>query len=149
MATPRYRRVNIDGESYYKTQTRIAGAALLPGTFAVVNDDDEFVNTTAIAGRMFVIGAGEHQGLGILEANPAGNSAVGNYVEEGRTMAIRFPAGTYGNLDAVTVGTAGVGALAASNAVAVGYIDEPNELSITLTAPDFIMVRFRGTGLLA
>jgi hypothetical protein len=34
---PRYRRVNIDGQSLYKTETRTTAAALLPGTAATIN----------------------------------------------------------------------------------------------------------------
>ena len=36
MAYPRYRRVNTDGKSLYKTETRLAAAALLPGTFILM-----------------------------------------------------------------------------------------------------------------
>ncbi len=51
----RYRRVNIDGQSLYKTETRLAAAALLPGTFAVINGDDKFAQAAATVGRLYVI----------------------------------------------------------------------------------------------
>ncbi|EHF0044282.1 hypothetical protein IFY18_002681 [Salmonella enterica] len=35
----RYRRVNIDGKSLYKTETRITAAELLPGTAVTINGD--------------------------------------------------------------------------------------------------------------
>jgi len=45
---PRYRRVNIDGQSLYKTETRTTAAALLPGTAATINSSDEFAQATAL-----------------------------------------------------------------------------------------------------
>ena len=62
MAYPRYRRVNTDGKSLYKTETRLAAAALLPGTFAVINASDAFAQSTAATGRMYVVDVGYHQG---------------------------------------------------------------------------------------
>jgi hypothetical protein len=85
---PRYRRVNIDGQSLYKTETRTTAAALLPGTAATINSSDKFAQATALTGRLYIIDVGYHQGLTITEAIPAGDSAVGNYVEEGRELAL-------------------------------------------------------------
>ena len=48
---PRYRRVNIDGQSLYKTETRTTAAALLPGTAATINSSDEFAQATALSGH--------------------------------------------------------------------------------------------------
>lgn len=84
----RYRRVNIDGKSLYKTETRLTAAALLPGTAATINGDGEFAQATALVGRLYIIDCAYHQGLGIRDAVPAGDSAVGNYVEEGRELAL-------------------------------------------------------------
>jgi hypothetical protein len=140
MAYPRYRRVNIDGQSLYKTETRKADAALLPGTFAVINATDEFANTAAVVGRMYVIDVGYHQGLGILDANPIGDSCVGNYWEEGREYAVRVAAGTVWKKDTpVTLGTGGIGAVGTEGtSIIVGYSQD----AVTIgSSPDFIRVR--------
>lgn len=92
---PRYRRVNIDGQSLYKTETRTTAAALLPGTAATINSSDKFAQATALTGRLYIIDVGYHQGLTITESIPAGDSAVGNYVEEGRELALRCLPGAY------------------------------------------------------
>ncbi len=84
----RYRRVNIDGKSLYKTETRLTAAELLPCTAVTINGDGKFAQATALTGRMYIIDCAYHQGLGIRDAVPAGDSAVGNYVEEGRELAL-------------------------------------------------------------
>lgn len=140
MAYPRYRRVNIDGKSLYKTETRKADAALLPGTFAVINATDEFANTATAVGRMYLVDVGYHQGLGILEANPIGDSCVGNYWEEGREYAVRVAAATVVAKDTpITVTTGGLGAVGIEGTnVIVGYSQD----AVTIGAqPDFIRVR--------
>lgn len=136
----RYNRVNIDGKSVFKTETRLAAAALLPGTFAVINADDEFENTAETVGRMYVIDCAYHQGLGITDAVPAGDSAVGNYVEEGREIVIRCVAGAYKKDSPIKLAAGGKGTLATSDTDSVvGYSQD----EVTLTADDFIRVRFR------
>ena len=140
MAYPRYRRVNIDGKSLYKTETRKADAALLPGTFAVINATDEFANTATAVGRMYLVDVGYHQGLGILDANPIGDSCVGNYWEEGREYAVRVAAATVVAKDTpITVTTGGLGAVGIEGTnVMVGYSQD----AVTIGAqPDFIRVR--------
>jgi hypothetical protein len=67
---PRYRRVNIDGQSLYKTETRTTAAALLPGTAATINSSDKFAQATALTGRLYIIDVGYHQGLTITESIP-------------------------------------------------------------------------------
>lgn len=91
----RYRRVNIDGKSLYKTETRTTAAALLPGTAAIINSSGKFAQATALTGRLYIIDCAHHEGLGILDAVPSGDSAVGNYVEEGRELALLCVAGAY------------------------------------------------------
>lgn len=140
MAYPRYRRVNIDGLSLYKTETRLADAAILPGTFCVINGTDEFANTAVAVGRMYVADVGYHQGLTILEANPIGDSMVGNYVEEGREYAIRVAAATVVAKDTpITVTTGGLGAVGVEGTdIIVGYSQD----AVTVGAsPDFIRIR--------
>ena len=138
----RYRRVNIDGKSLYKTETRRTAAALLPGTFAVINDSDLFAQATELTGRIYVIDCAYHQGLGIRDAVPSGDSAVGNYVEEGRELAILCPAGTYKKDTPIKLGTNGQGAIATADTDSViGYSQD--EAIIASGETDFIRVRMR------
>jgi len=140
MATSRYRRVNIDGQSLYKTETRIAAAALLPGTFAVINGDNEFAQASSgTIGRLYVVDCAYHQGLGIRDQVPQGDSVVGNYVEEGRELAILVAPGTYKKDQPIAVGSNGMGA--ASNENVIGYCQE--NVTIQAGANDFIRVRMR------
>lgn len=147
MTTSRYRRVNLDGQSLFATETRAMGAtALLPATFAVI---DPATNTWVAAaadavGRLYVLGAAEHQGLGIRDAIPVGASAVGNYVEEGREFAVLVPAGTYKKDQAIKIGASGQGAAAtlpADAAKVVGYCQD--EATISGGDTDYIRVRMR------
>ncbi|WXL23921.1 hypothetical protein WG219_11195 [Ectopseudomonas mendocina] len=139
---PRYRRVNIDGQSLYKTETRKTAAALYPGTFAVINGSDLFAQASAVVGRLYVLGAAEHEGLGIADQIPSGHSAVGSYLEEGREFAVRMAAGTYKKDQAVTVSASGlaipVPATAGTYKV-IGYIQD----DVTTAAVDFIRIRVR------
>ena len=138
----RYRRVNIDGKSLFKTETRRTAAALLPGTFAVINDSDLFAQATELTGRIYVIDCAYHQGLGIRDAVPSGDSAVGNYVEEGRELAILCPAGTYKKDTPIKLGTNGQGAIATADTDSViGYSQD--EAIIASGETDFIRVRMR------
>lgn len=139
----RYRRVNIDGKSLFRTQTRPMGAvALLPGTFAVIDAaTDTWVKAAANAkGRVYVIGAAEHQGLGIRDAVPVGDSAVGNYVEEGREFAVLCPAGTFAVDTPVAINAGGLG-VPGTDANCIGYSQD----AVTIGAgdTDFVRVRMR------
>lgn len=137
----RYRRVNIDGQSLYKTETRAAAADILPGTFAVINGD-EFEQAAETVGRLYVIECAYHQGQGIRDAVPAGDSAVGNYVEEGRELAILCPAGTYAKDTPIKLGANGQGAIATGDTDTVlGYSQDDAVIASGQT--DFIRVRFR------
>ena len=138
----RYRRVNIDGKSLFKTETRLAAANLLPGTFAIINGDEEFAQAADTAGRLYVIDCAHHQGLNIRDAVPAGDSAIGNYVEEGRELAILCPAGAYEKDTPIKLGTNGRGAIADSDTDTVlGYSQDAATIATGET--DFIRVRFR------
>jgi hypothetical protein len=140
MATARFRRINIDGKSI--TETRLATAAILPGTFATIsNSTDKFVQATAPAGRLYLIEVGNHQGLSIDEAIPAGSSAVGDYVEEGREFAVRFAASTALKKDdpiTVTAGGLGLKGVEGTDKI-IGYSQE----TITLAAGATGLARIR------
>ncbi len=139
---PRYRRVNIDGQSLYKTETRTTAAALLPGTAATINSSDKFSQATALTGRLYIIDVGYHQGLTITEAIPAGDSAVGNYIEEGRELALRCLPGAYKKDSPIKLGTAGQFTLATSDTDSViGYSQDEHTIAASTT--DYIRVRMR------
>ncbi|HID3528830.1 TPA: phage cement protein [Serratia marcescens] len=139
---PRYRRVNIDGKSLYKTETKTTAAALLPGTAAVINANDEFAQATALKGRICIIDVAYHQGLKITEAVPAGDSAVGNYVEEGRELALLCVPGAYKKDSPIKLGANGQFTLATADTDSViGYSQD--EATIAAGATDFIRVRMR------
>lgn len=134
----RYRRVNVDGKSI--TETRVAAAALLPGTFAAIDANDKFAQAAAAVGRVYVVNCAYHQGLSIRDAVPAGDSAVGDYVEEGRELAVLCPAGAYKKDSPIKIGANGQGALATDDTdTVIGYSQD----EATLTAADFIRVRMR------
>ncbi|MEL5641432.1 hypothetical protein D9B84_00755 [Serratia marcescens] len=139
---PRYRRVNIDGKSLYKTETKTTAAALLPGTAAVINANDEFAQATALKGRIYIIDVAYHQGLKITDAVPAGDSAVGNYVEEGRELALLCVPGAYKKDSPIKLGANGQFTLATADTDSViGYSQD--EATIAAGATDFIRVRMR------
>ncbi|MFU7837949.1 hypothetical protein BI322_03810 [Klebsiella oxytoca] len=138
----RYRRVNIDGQSMYKTETKLAAAALLPGTAAVINSSGLFAQAAALTGRLYIIDCAYHQGLGIRDAVPAGDSAVGNYVEEGRELALLCAPGAYKKDSPIKLGTAGQFTLATSDTDSViGYSQD--EYTIAASTTDYIRVRMR------
>ena len=138
----RYRRVNIDGHSLYKTETRATAAALLPGTAAVINGDNELAQATAIKGRLYIVDVAYHQGLNINEEIPAGDSAVGNYVEEGRELAVRCVPGAYKKDSPITLGANGQFKMATADTDSViGYSQD--EATIAASTTDLIRVRMR------
>lgn len=140
----RYRRVNIDGKSLFKTETRLAAAAIYPGTFATINGSDKFAQATAVTGRMYIIDAAHHEGLGIADQIPADHSAIGNYLEEGREFAVRMAAGTYKKDQAVTVSSGGLAIAlptAAGTYPVIGYIQD----EVTTAGVDFIRIRVRAS----
>ena len=139
---PRYHRVNIDGKSLYKTETRLTVAALLPGTAAYIDPaNDKFTQAAAATtGRLYIIGSADHQGLAITDAAPAGNSAVGNYLEEGREFAVLCVAGTYKKDTPIKIAAGGQGAVATPATEAfIGFSQD----DVVLAAGDFIRVRIQ------
>lgn len=140
----RYRRVNIDGRSLYKTETRVAAAALKPGTFAYIDPSDEFaVAPSVLRGRLYVIDVGYHEGLSIMDEIPSGHSAVGNYLEEGREFALRFAGGTELTKDQpITLGSNGyaVAGIEGEDTI-IAYSQE--EVSLPNGFDDFVRVRAR------
>lgn len=92
----RPRRINNDGLS--NTETRIAKTALLPGSFAYINPtDDNFTQapaTEALTPPLYIINVDTLIGETADVAVKAGESAVGDYVEQGRQFAALVAAST-------------------------------------------------------
>lgn len=139
---PRFHRVNLDGKSWAKTETRLCAAALLPGTFAVITDG-QFEQATGPTGRLYVINPGYETGKTIMEPVTLGDSAVGNYVEPAREFALRFAGGTTVEKDTpITVGADGYAAVGEEGTdFIVGYSQETETLPAG--ADDFIRVRMQ------
>ena len=136
-----YRRVNIDGKSI--TETRVAAASLIPGSVVEINANDKFAQaTTPFTGkRLYVLNPAYHQGLDIAAAIPSGDSAVGEYLEDNRELAVRVAAGTYTKDQPLTIVS---GAFAAVPTTAgtypiVGYSQDG--LTVGAGAVDFLRVR--------
>ena len=141
---PRYRRVNIDGQSLYKTETREAATAIKPGTAVVINTDGQFAQlpSGAPVGRVYIADVGYHQGLRITDPIPAGDSVVGNYVEEGRELAVLCYAGTYKKDTPIRNSTSGLFGVAANDYdLVIGYSQDDTVIEKGVT--DFVRVRFR------
>lgn len=106
----RFNRINLDGCSI--TETRTAAVDVLPGT-ALAITADRFVVSDG-TGAVYVANTGHLMGLSADEAIPADNSIEGEYLEQGRGIAVLVAAGTAVAMDApLSVGADGVfGALA-------------------------------------
>lgn len=142
----RFRRINIDGKSLFKTETRLLTAAAFPGTAVTIDKaTDQFVTangTTGPRARLYVLDEAAIIGLDTMTQVPAGCSAIGNYLEEGREFAVRMAAGTYTKDDPVVVNATGQfvalpGGAGSYNVVGFVQEDEP----VTLAAPDLIRIR--------
>lgn len=89
----RPRRVNNDGKSI--TELGIAAVDLLPGSFAKLSATAQFRQAVVSDKKPFyIINVDDLTGQNILTAVPAGESATGDYVEEGRQFAALVAPGT-------------------------------------------------------
>ncbi|MGR7479732.1 gp53 minor capsid family protein [Klebsiella aerogenes] len=138
----RYRRVNIDGQSLYKTETRTMAMEARPGTAVVIDSNDQFTPATELSGRLYILDCAYHQGLGIMDKVPAGDSGVGNYVEEGRELALLCGVGTYKKDTPIKL-TINGGFLPATDDTdsVIGYSQD--EFTVTGSDPELIRVRMR------
>ena len=141
----RYHRINIDGKSMFKTETRLtaASSALLPGTFAIINGDDAFEEApVGTVGRVYVIDANYHEGKGVRDVIAEGVSAIGNYVEEGRELAVLCAAGVYHKDTPIKINASGQGAVGVDGTDAIVGFSQDN---VVLSAEGLIRVRMRAT----
>lgn len=141
----RFRRINLDGKSLFKTETRVLAAAAYPGTVVVLDGDNEFAvanGTLASQPRLYLLDEAAHEGLGCMDQIPVGHSAIGNYLEDDREFAVRMVAGTYSKDQSVYVNATGQVTLVPAGAGtyrAIGYVQEQDE--VTTTAVDLIRIR--------
>ena len=140
----RYHRINIDGKSMFKTETALVASAadLKPGTFVTLNGSGLWIQSTASTGRMYVIDAPTQRGGGVTDLNLKGESATGNYVEEGRELAVLCAAGTYKKDTPIKVNSSGLGTVGTDGTDAiVGFSQD----DVVLSAEGLIRVRMRAT----
>lgn len=135
----RFNRINIDGESLFKTETRKVAdeAGILPGTFVTISADGFTAATAGTVGRVYVLDPAVSEGLRADDIVPAGHSTSANYLEEGRELAVLVAAGAYTKDASIAVGDSGVGVLAEANVVA--YSQE----TVTLSEAALLRVRVR------
>lgn len=87
-------RVNLDGKS--KTETRLMGVALLPGTIVRIATATNTFTNAGVEGdvRRYILNCDTIQGLGIEDPVAVGESGVADYFEEGRAFAAQVAAGS-------------------------------------------------------
>lgn len=89
----RPRRINNDGKSV--TELGLANVDLLPGTFVKLDSAGKFIKAlTASVAPHYIVNVDDLTGQGILDPVLAGESATGDYVEEGRQFAALVAAST-------------------------------------------------------
>lgn len=137
----RYRRINIDGKSLYKTETRIMAQELSPGVGVVIDENNQFTAATEATGRLYILDCAYHQGLTVNDKVPVGDSGVGNYVEEGREFALLCGVGTYKKDSPIKLAINGGFMLATDDTDSViGYSQDDHTIAST---PEHIRVRMR------
>ena len=118
-------RINLDGVS--KTETRVSAAAILPGS-AIKIVDNKFVQAAAAdigATQLYVANVARLQGLGALDAIPAGDSIEGEYLDNARRLALLGKAAEAWTKDAaLTIGATGLFELDALAAAPVAWAQE-------------------------
>lgn len=88
----RYNRINLDGKSI--TESRISDAEVMPGTLQIITGGKFVAPAADVAQRLYVANVAHLQGLTADDAVPAGDTIEGDYVEEGRELAVLVAATT-------------------------------------------------------
>lgn len=142
----RFRRINIDGRSLFKTETRLLAAAAYPGMAVRIDptDEEKFVIANGVTsnGPVYILDENWYEGKYCMDQIPADSTVIGNYAEEGREFAVRMAAGTYRKDQAVHINAAGLVTLVPATAGTynvLGYVQEQEE--VTTTAIDLIRIR--------
>lgn len=139
----RYRRVNIDGKSLFKTETRLMTNDDLPGTFVKISQTtNRFVDALSTdigTAQIYVLDVDHASGQTISEPVKTGTSGIGNYAEEGREFALLFASGAVSVKDKpVYIGAGGQATFTdPGEGVIIGFSQD----AVTLTQDDFIRVR--------
>lgn len=143
MAAPRYRRVNLDGLSIYQTETYPVVAASNAGRFVKIVSKKFATAAAADVGavQLYILEVQNQTGLGILDAIPINESAIGNYVQEGRVFAARALSGLAFIKDTPVylTATGTITPTRAASEAAVGYSQD----DVTLTQDDLVMIRIK------
>lgn len=130
-----YNRVNIDGKSI--TESRKAAAELKAGSLVVIDGNGKFANATAgHTGRMYAVNT-SHVHMSINEPIAKDTTIVGEYVEQGRELALLVGAGTYTKDAAVGVAANGKVALSPDEGEVIGYCQD----DVTLAADGHVRIR--------
>lgn len=119
----RYNRINLDGKSV--TETYPAAAATPVGTVLVESSGAFTAASAGDTGRLFAAHPAAHQGLGTDTSVPQGDSLVGEYLEEGREVALLLAKNnTVAKGSPVSVTTNGAIKLNADGKDIIGYAQE-------------------------
>lgn len=142
----RFRRINIDGESLFRTETRLLSAAAYPGMALRIDpaDEEKFIVANGVTsnGPVYILDENWYEGKGCMDQIPADSTVVGNYAEEGREFAARMAAGTYRKDQAVYINASGLVTLVPATPGTynvLGYVQEQEE--VVTTAVDLIRIR--------
>lgn len=95
----RYNRINIDGRA--ETENRLMAENALPGTVVYINGD-QFHTAEDGAGegvQLYALGVDTLQGRRVTDEVNAGDVGIGNYLETGRSFAMRVAPGTVLKMD--------------------------------------------------
>lgn len=142
----RPRRINNDGKSI--TELGLAGADVFPGTFVKLEDDLTF-NLAPFAKEsrkpLYIVNVGDNIGLSYDDQIPVGESATGDYVEQGRQFAALVPAGTVLTKDTELklATTGGHLVLAGADDVVLAYSQEVYTVPSGPGTPARALVRIR------
>lgn len=137
----RYRRINLDGKSITRTAT--SAVALMPGSLVVLLASGLFALNTVAAAKpltqLYGVGVANHQGLTSDEPIPIGDSVVGDYVEEGREMAL-LVAATSVLVEGTPLTTTANGTLAIATGTQVVVAHSQDAVTVGATA-ELVRVR--------
>lgn len=133
----RYNRINLDGKSI--TESRISDAEVMPGTLQIITGGKFVAPAADVAQRLYVANVAHLQGLTADDAVPAGDTIEGDYVEEGRELAVLVATTTAVVKDTpLTVGADGYLKAVTESEVVIAYAQE--EYTVGDTA-ELVLVR--------
>jgi hypothetical protein len=138
----RPRRINNDGKSI--TEVGIAKVALLPGSFAKLGTDGQFIQALATAvAPIYIVNVADNIGLPFTDPVPQGESETCDYVEQRRQFAALVAPGTVLVKDTGLVLHATNGTLIASTggAAPLAYSQETYTVPATPLTGSLVRIR--------